>query len=316
MIWLPATLPNRHLEEFQRSGRRDVSLMAFLIPIVVGLLMVSVGMSLSLRELAASLRRLTWLAWLRMLLATFVIPALIALLLARVFRLSRAELAGIFMIGVSPGAPLLTRNLARKGFEMHLAASYQVWAALMIPVMIPILVASAARLYNRDVWISPAVLLWQIAVKQFLPLGLGMVIANIAPRGSKKYQPALNTLGNVTFVIILGLALFKLGPALKDITPILPVVCLLLAMGSISAVWLIGLRDPIVRRTFAICNANRHVGLALLLSSQYLHATRALPAIACYALIAPLVMIAYAWWYRDRTPEQKNPEPEAKESPA
>jgi predicted Na+-dependent transporter len=287
--------------------------MAYLVPIVVGLLMVSVGMSLSLRELAASLRRLTWLAWARMLLATFILPALLALILARVFRLTRPELAGIFMVGVAPGAPLLTRNIAKKGFDMHLAASYQVWAALMIPVMIPIVVFCAGKLYNRDIWISPATLLGQIVIKQFVPLALGMAIAKVAP-GSKKYQPTLNTLGNILLTVILGLALFKLGPALKEITPMLPVVSLLLALGCISAVWLIRLSDPIVRKTFAISNANRHVGLALLLSGQYLHAAHALPAIACYALVAPLVMFVYARLYRGGNAAQKGPALEAKKS--
>jgi predicted Na+-dependent transporter len=286
--------------------------MAYVVPIVVGLLMVSVGMSLSLRELAASLRRLTWMAWARMLLATFILPALLALFLARVFRLTMGELAGIFLIGVAPGAPLLTRNMAKKGFDMHLAASYQVWAALMIPVMIPIVVFCAGKLYDRDIWISPATLLGQIVIKQFVPLALGMAVAKVAPVWSKKYQPTLNTLGNILLTVILGLALFKLGPALKEITPVLPVVSLLLALGCISAVWLIRLTDPIVRKTFAISNANRHVGLALLLSGQYLHAAHALPAIACYAVVAPLVMFVYARWYRGGTAVQEGPVPDAK----
>ncbi|HLN97361.1 MAG TPA: hypothetical protein VK208_02665 [Pyrinomonadaceae bacterium] len=53
------------------------------------------------------------------------------------------------------------------------------------------------------------------------------------------------------------------------------------------------LRDVLVRETFAICNANRHVGLALLLSGQYTHAKDALPIVACYALLTPLTMFAY-----------------------
>ena len=103
--------------------------MNYLIPSVVAVLMISVGMSLSLRELSVTLRRLTWLAWLRMLVATFVLPAILALVLARLFHLTGGDRAGIFLIGVAPGAPLLTRNLAKQGFDMHLAATYQVWAA-------------------------------------------------------------------------------------------------------------------------------------------------------------------------------------------
>jgi predicted Na+-dependent transporter len=272
--------------------------MKFLIPGVVALLMVSIGMSLNLKELVATLRRLTWLAWLRMLLATFILPATLALLLGQLFRLSRPELAGIFLVGVAPGAPLLTRNLAKKGFDMHLAATYQVWAALMIPIMIPLVVAAAAKLYNRNIWIPPLELIQQIAEKQLLPLALGMLIAKLAPKGSGRWQPILNMIGNITLTIVLALVLFKLGPALKAITPTLPVVCLLLALGSIAAVWLMRLKDPIVAGTFAISNANRHVGLAVLLSGEYVRARQqAVPPIACYALMAPLVMIVYARLY-------------------
>ncbi|HET6206671.1 MAG TPA: hypothetical protein VFD98_07670 [Terracidiphilus sp.] len=288
--------------------------MKYLIPGVVGMLMVSVGMSLSLTELAATLRRLTWLAWVRMLLATFILPAALSLVLARLFHLTKPELAGIFLVGVAPGAPLLTRNLAKKGFDMHMAASYQVWAALMIPIMIPIVVATAAKLYNRDIWISPLELVVQVAEKQLLPLALGMLIARAAPAGSQRWQPTLNTLGNIFLTVVLGLALFKLGSALKAITPLLPVVCLLLALGCIAAVWLMRLTDPIVVETFAISNANRHVGLAVLLSGEYIHSQQAVPPIACYALLAPLVMIVYARLYRRGTPAAKGASGEAKRS--
>jgi predicted Na+-dependent transporter len=278
--------------------------MKYLIPSVVAALMISVGMSLSLSQLTSTLRRLTFWAWMRMLAATFVLPATLALLLARLFHLTDGDLGGIFLVGVAPGAPLLTRNVARKGFEMHLAATYQVWAALMIPIMIPVIVFSAAKLYNRDIWIPPRELVGQIILKQLLPLAVGMLIARAAPKQSQKYQPILNTLGNVVLTVVIILALFKLGPALKGITPALPVVALLLAFGCVGMVWLIALSDPIVKHTFAICNANRHVGLALLLSGQYFHSTRALPAIACYALVVPFVMIGFAAWFKRRFSNQ------------
>jgi predicted Na+-dependent transporter len=288
--------------------------MKYLIPGVVALLMVSIGMSLSLRELVATLRRVTWLAWVRMLLATFILPAAIALVLAQLFRLPRPELAGIFLVGVAPGAPLLTRNLAKKGFDMHMAASYQVWAALMIPIMIPLVVAVAAKFYNRNIWIPPLELFQQIAEKQLLPLAVGMLIGKAAPKQSQRWQPTLNMIGNITLTIALALVLFKLGPALKAITPMLPVVCLLLALGCIGAVWLMRLKDPVVANTFAISNANRHVGLAVLLSGEYVHSQQAVPPIACYAVMAPLVMIVYARLDRHRKPSAKGVSSEPKKS--
>src|SRR5271165_4386068 len=226
--------------------------MSYMIPVVVGMLMVSIGMSLSLKELAATVRRLTWLAWLRLVLATFIIPAFLALALAQAFRLTKPELAGIFLVGVAPGAPLLTRNMVRKGFDIHLAATYQLWAALMIPVMIPLIVLVAGRLYNRTIWIPPRVLLWQIVEKQLVPLALGLALARLTPKLSKKLQGPLNILGNVLLTLILVVVLFKLGPELKQITPMLPVVSLLLAVGCMFSVWLMRLRDPVIQETFAI----------------------------------------------------------------
>jgi predicted Na+-dependent transporter len=270
--------------------------MRYLIPIVVGMLMVSVGMSLNVAEIGTTVRRLTWIAWVRLLLATFILPAFLALVLAQIFRLDRGELAGIFLVGVAPGAPLLTRNLARKGFDMHLAATYQLWAALMIPIMIPLMVFFAGKLYSRTIWVSPIALLWQILNKQLAPLAGGLAFATLAPRLAKRMQTPLNVLGNVLLTIVLVLALWKLEPELKQITPTLPVVCLLLALGCMGAVWLIRLPDLVVQETFALSNANRHVGLAVLLSGQYVQAVHAVPPIACYALVAPVVMIVFARW--------------------
>ena len=271
--------------------------MSYLLPSAVFLLMVSVGMSLNLTEVAANWRRLNWSAWLRLLFATFIVPPTLALLGATLFHLTLAETAGLFLVGAAPGAPLLTRNMARKGFDMHLAASYQLWAALMIPVMIPLLVAVAGKLYNRDIWIPPADLLWEIGEKQFLPLALGMVIAWFAPLFAKKAQPALNVIGNVVLTVMILLILVKTGSALKAISPMVPLAALLIAVGSIAVIRIVEFTDPLVQQTFAICNANRHVGLALLLSGQYLHARQALPVVGCYALIAPLVMFAYVKLY-------------------
>ena len=104
------------------------------------MLMVSVGMSLQLPELVARWKRFTWWAWLRLVLATFIVPPVCVLLLHRLMPLGPAEAIGLFMVAVVPGAPLVSRKIAPRGFDMHLAASYQVWGACLTPVMIPLVV--------------------------------------------------------------------------------------------------------------------------------------------------------------------------------
>ena len=273
--------------------------MKYLIPSAVFLLMLSIGMSLRYDRIIAAYRRLTWSVWLRLLLATFIIPPAIALLLPHIFPLTLAEMAGLFMVAVAPGAPLMTRNIAKKGFDMHLAAGYQLWGALLIPIMIPLVVFGAGRLYDRTIWIPPRVLLLEIAENQFLPLLLGMALAYLLPVISAKLQPIMTMVGNVVVTIAIIGFLFKLGPALKEITLWLPVAALVLAVGSVLAIRFLLRADVLTDRTLAICNANRHVGLALLLTGHYLRAQKALPAVAAYALIAPLVMgLTSKWFHR------------------
>ena len=271
--------------------------MQILLPIALFFLMVSVGMSLRITEVFANWQRHRWGTWLCLLAATFLIPPGLALMLAKGFHLTLGETAGLFLVGAAPGAPLLTRNMAQKGFDLHMAASYQLWAALMVPVMIPLVVEAGGKLYGRDIWIPPGVLLRQITIKQLLPLAVGMVIAWLWPKMAERFSPLLSSLGIVLLVVMIALVLYKLGPVLKQLTLLVPVAALLLAIGSIGAILIFRMGSPAVRQTFAICNANRHVGLALLLTGQYVQAKNALPVVVCYALIAPLVMFAYVKVY-------------------
>jgi len=265
-----------------------------LVPAAVMMLMVSIGMSLRVRGLWANWRSVPLASWVWLLVFTFLLPPAVALILAWALSLDPATRAGLFMVAAAPGAPLLTRNIARRGFDMHLAASYQVWGALLTPLMIPLTVYAAARLYDREVWIPPRVLLLEIAEKQFAPLVVGLLAAALFPRVSARLQPVLNALGNLLLTLVLVLLLVKLGPGLRQVHPGIVPGALVLALVCLGSVLILPGADRRIRTTLGISNVNRHVGLALLLSERYLHRRDALPAVACYAVVAALIMTAYA----------------------
>ncbi|HVP55964.1 MAG TPA: bile acid:sodium symporter [Candidatus Eisenbacteria bacterium] len=285
--------------------------MKLVLPAAVFLLMVSVGMSLRHKEMLASVRRMRWTNWIGLVLATFIVPAALALLLGRVLPLIRAEMAGLFLVGSAPGAPLMTRNIAKRGFDMQLAASYQVWGGLLTPIMLPIMVGLAGLLYNVRIWIPPRDVLAQIAEKQFVPLLVGILLARYLPAFSAKAQPWMNRLGNLILTVAIVALLWFMRDTLKGLlTWWLPLGALILALGSVAAIrLLVPTDDLLTRRTLAICNANRHVGLALLLSGQYLRIKGALPAVAAYALIAPFVMGGLSWWFHRREETKSQPLP-------
>jgi BASS family bile acid:Na+ symporter len=265
--------------------------MQFLLPAAVFVLMVSVGMSLRFGQVVANWRGHSWSTWVRLLLATFIIPAAVALVLARIFPLTLRQTGGLFMVGATPGAPLLTRNLARRGFDMHLAASYQVWGAVLTPVMIPLMTFAAGKLYDRSIWIPPRILAWQIVEKEFLPVLVGMLLVHFAPAFSAKAQRTVNMIGNGVLVLVFAVLLWKMGPELRAVTPWVAVAVVLLLIASIAVMHLLIKGDPVMVRTFAVSNANRHVGLALLISGRFMRSREALPVVASYAIAVAVLMI-------------------------
>jgi bile acid:Na+ symporter, BASS family len=274
--------------------------MKYIVPAAVFVLMVSVGMSLRPRDVYAQLRRMKWQHWVGLALATFIVPAALALVLGRVLPLNRAEMAGLFLVGAAPGAPLMTRNIAKRGFDMHLAAGYQVWGGLLTPIILPLVVLVAGLLHGLTIWIPPRVVLVDIIEKQFVPLLIGIAMVRFIPGFSSKAVVWMNRLGNLVLTAGIIALLWFMREALKGLlTWWLPLGAILLALGSVLAIsLLVRSDDPLVKHTLAICNANRHVGLAILLSGQYLHAKGTLPAIAAYAVIAPFVIGGLSWWFR------------------
>lgn len=264
---------------------------SYLPSIAVWLLMLSTGMSLSRVRFVENWRKLTWGGWVRLLLATFIAPPVLVLLLAQVLPLTRPSLAGLYLIAVAPGAPLMTRNAGKRGLDMELAAGYQVWGALLAPMMIPLMVGGAAWLYGREVWIPPGDVLLVVAKQQFLPLLSGMALMHFLPGLAAKVRRPMNLIGNVLLTLVIVALLVKLGPTLAKVGPWVALAALVLALGCLGGARLLLPRFP----TLAVSNVNRHVGLALLLSGTHVqNASEALPVIAAYALLAPVVMVWYA----------------------
>ncbi len=268
--------------------------MKYLLPSTVLLLMISIGMSLNWTQFLANWRHLTLATWGKVLVATFIIPPILALALGNLLPLDRGALIGLFLVAVAPGAPLMTRSVAKRGFDMSLAASYQVWGALLTPIMIPLLVAAAGWLYGRNIWVSPAKVLSVIAKQQFVPLLVGMALMHFAPAFSTKIRRPLNVIGNGLLLVTLIVLLVKLGPALGEVSPWVAIAALLLAAGCIAASFALLSGGTAMTETLVVCNVNRHVGLALILSGTYFTNQKALPAIAAYALAAQLMMWLYA----------------------
>ena len=189
--------------------------MKFLIPLTVLLLMISVGMSLNWAQFVASWRRLTPLMWIKLLVATFIVPPIVAVALEKLLPIDRGAFIGLFLVAAAPGAPLMTRGVAQRGFNMETAASYQLWGAILTPIMTPLLVEAAGWFYGRAIWIPPREVLAVIAKQQFAPLLIGVALMYFAPGFSIRVRRSLNVIGNVLLMVALLVLVIEMGPALK-----------------------------------------------------------------------------------------------------
>ena len=166
--------------------------------------------------------------------------------------------------------------------------------SVLTPIMIPLLVGLAGWLYGRNIWVSPAKVLAVIAKQQFVPLLIGMALMYFVPAFSTKIRSPLNVIGNAFLMVTFIVLLVKMGPALTEVSPWVVIAVLLLAVSCIAASLAILTPATVMTKTLVVCNVNRHVGLALLLSGTYFRNQKALPAIAAYALAAQLMIWLYA----------------------
>jgi len=272
--------------------------MKFIWILTLLLLMVGVGMSLDPAEVIARWTRLPRAYWLKVVAATFLLPPLLAMAIVAMFPLPPEIKGGLLILSLAPGAPMLTRMVAQKGyvFDARLAASYQIVVGLLVPVLTPPLLHALGSFYHREVWISPATLALQIASLQFLPLAAGLALKHYLPEFSAKAGPWMSRLGNLLLIAYLCLILFGLRKALMAAGPWAAATSATFAIGCIGVGHVLG--GP----TIALSNANRHVGLVVLIVGLNFSADvkRVVPVLAAYALLTPILMTLYAVWRKRR----------------
>jgi BASS family bile acid:Na+ symporter len=270
--------------------------MKYLFILMLLFLMVGVGMKLDPRDVVSRWRSLPRGYWLRAIAATFLVPPVYAVLLTWLLPLEPGSRGGVLLISIAPGAPLLTRMVSKRGssFDPHLAAGYQIVVGLLVPLFTPALLYILGRIYDRDVWVAPRTLAVQVASMQFLPLVVGLLLKHYLPRFAAKAEPWMSRAGNLLLVTYLVVILFGLRKALLAVGPLSSLAAIALALGCLA------IGHFFAGPTIALTNANRHVGLAILIAGLNFHekAQLAIPFFAAYALLTPVLMVAYAVWQR------------------
>jgi BASS family bile acid:Na+ symporter len=190
----------------------------------------------------------------------FVICPALAVALTWIVPLDPSHAAGLRLLALAPGAPMLPAVAARAGGELAYAASFLVVATigtvLLMPVAVPMLVSG----FTADAWGIAQPLLTLIAA----PLIAGAALQAAAPRAAGRLRPLLRPVVAVATVqvVVLVAVLFGRDFVRAVGTNAIAVQCAFLAVVTIGAYVLSPGVPDVQRRVLALGLCTRNIGAA------------------------------------------------------
>jgi BASS family bile acid:Na+ symporter len=191
--------------EFLRSS------VQYIAPVFVICTMLNVGLTQKPSAIAAHLKN--WPFVIKMLLANFVFAPLLMVIALYFAPFDPPLKAGLLIFCLGAGAPFLIKLTQTAEHDVALGAAVMmllmVVTVIYMPVVLPLLLSGISV---DAVAIAKALLL-----QMLLPIGVGMVIAQLLPILAKKSQPLVGGLGNAAMYALLVATLIGYFPNLRDI---------------------------------------------------------------------------------------------------
>ncbi len=259
--------------------------------------MLAVGLSLTIREIAASLRngRLVFLA----LLANFVLMPLVALGIARILKLDQPLGIALLLLGAAAGAPFLPKlagiakgNLA---FAVGLMVLLMVLTVAYMPLVLPLLL--------EGVSVDPMKIARSLVLLMLLPLGIGLAVNAWFGSIAGKMRGPLNKISTLSLVLLIVLLL---------VTNIQNVISLFGTRGILASIlflfvgagmgWLLGGPGFGTKGVLSLATAQRNIAAALVVAGKEFDDPKVLVMIVVVAVVGLLILMPLARFFGTRSP--------------
>ena len=270
------------------------------IKVTIVLLMVSLGLQTTHRDLLRLWRRPRLLVG--CLIAAFVVVPVAAYAVFHMLPLSFAAKVGLWVVAITPGAPMIYRAALKRGVgDPGLAASFQVSVALLVVIFAPVWLAIISALSGGHYWIPPLVVLKQVSTIQLIPVLVGLSLRRWLPRIVGQAGKVLTLIGNIGLLVLIAMLLVVLGPRViagREAWTILAAA--LIAAAALAGGHLLAGPGPVARVTIANANVQRNIGLALAIATWNLPEQKAetVVVIATYILVAVVAAAVYTSVYK------------------
>ena len=234
-------------------------------------------------------------------MAIVVIPSLGLAIILTIFNLPESFALALILMIACPGPALLTKRAKIAGSKIDFIICLQITLALLAIAITPLTLKGFSVLvpdvdFTVDVW-QVAKQVWFV---QFLPLGIGIAIANIWKDVAAEIAQLLNTIANTLF-LVLGLIVvivsLTIVPALGTKISIVTVLLtfLGLAIGQIAGN---GLASDI-QSGIAIATIARNAGLAIAVAA-FNGLIQVVPIIIGILIVGIVASIPYSVWMKRR----------------
>jgi BASS family bile acid:Na+ symporter len=251
--------------------------------------MLSVTLETTHGQIVATLRDFRLMAC--ALLANLIIVPVLGVLLARLLDLPLEIRTGFLMLALAPGG-LFALQFARvsqgnRVFAVGLLVVLSVVAIVVTPVLIRLFFPTVEAGKVPFAWLMLLLLLLIAA-----PLSIGRVFQQWAPAAAPKLGRLLGVLSIVLFITLaLTTGKYK-TPAVKSIglDGIVAIVALTLCAWAVG--WLLGGPEIRNRKVLAVSTSMRHVGVCLLIVTNYFPGTDVVvPILAFSGISIPMNML-------------------------
>jgi BASS family bile acid:Na+ symporter len=265
-----------------------------LLKVCVAVIIACVGAGASPSELTYIWRRPGLL--LRSLAAMYLLVPAVAFGLVLLMPIDRGVKAALLVLAVSAGAPLLPRRLKKLNSQQYIF-SLLITSSLVAIVAVPVWATLLGAYFDVTVELSASTVVSDIAKTILLPILIGMGFRAIVRARSERLSDRVLMIAGVVLVASAITLLIVHREHLVGLTwpGMLSLVALLIFALFIGQG--LGGPNPDDRTALAIACAMRHVGVALIVSEEFVGVRTAVLVIA-YFVTAFIVSSIYLTWRR------------------
>ncbi|HYY98112.1 MAG TPA: bile acid:sodium symporter [Pyrinomonadaceae bacterium] len=183
----------------------------FIAPVFVIATMLNVGLTQKPSDIAGHLKN--WPFFLKMLLANFVFAPLLMIVALYFAPFDPALKAGLLIFSLGAGAPFLIKLTQTAEHELALGAAVMVVLMVVtvpyVPVVLPLVLSGVS--------VDALAIAKALLLQMLLPIGVGMLVAQLLPALAKKARPWAGWAGNVALYAMVVATLIGYFPNLLNI---------------------------------------------------------------------------------------------------